>query len=141
MIENDRHLFWWFLFIITALVLSIALALPLRAETQQTLQVTVVYDPDGDGQAEGVPYGTIVYINKDNSIEEQYGYTGNSTAGDSVALFNVTPGTWTIESYPKSTRLFFVWVCRTRTVVQIFNDYVFLPCEEKFFIRIPFIND
>lgn len=101
------------------------------------LYVTVLYDPDGDGQDEGVGGGIPVYIRESGSNQI---YAGFTQEGTSTASFKVFQRTYIIEAYPPQTKLFYIWVCQTSRNVDSTTEFVILRCVEQFFMRIPIIH-
>jgi hypothetical protein len=121
-----------------------ALLLPAQAKAQELpgqgnaeLYVTLLYDPDGDGNEEGTGAAVAVYLRESGSTQEYVSFTNqNSTAG-----FLVQDGrTYIVEAYPPQTRFFYYWICNGFIPVDESPEFLILHCDEKFFIRLPWAS-
>lgn len=102
---------------------------------ESLLRVFILYDKDRDGQTEGVGSGVPVWARRTG--EELF----NVTDTLSSANFSLGYGIWTIKASPAQTRPFFVWVCEEEKGIDKPQEFLIIECEEKFFIRFPFLDD
>ena len=124
-----------------ALALTFLLSIgfvPVQAQGQEAepvyqFNIAVLYDTNGDGASEAVPFLTPVYIRESGSSQEFVGFTNAA----SIASFLVPPGTYYYEATPKQTEFFYTWVCKDNRFVDK-DMTVVLRCEKKFFLRLPF---
>jgi len=98
------------------------------------LHVIVTWDHDYNGVWEGVGPGVPVWVGKAGNE------TLNYTDVHSTASYIVQPGVWLARAQPPPTRWFFVWVCGGYKDVVEPEEYLILHCYERWFLRIPFLN-
>lgn len=123
---------------IASLALALALSSdPIQASTETILfQVTVLYDPNGDGIQEGVGLGTVVNARELSKMQGQIQITDQFSS----AFFQLNPGLHRITAFPKSTRFLFEWACNETVFVSDTTDILILECEERFFMRLPWMK-
>lgn len=99
------------------------------------LHATILYDGNHDGIEEGVGAGRLVglYSGQDGSLLQT-----DKTDPNSHVVFAMEDGTYIVEAYVPSTRLFFQWVCQGSFYVPI-NRTVEIHCIERFIIQLPFV--
>lgn len=122
------------------LLLAVLVALgfvPVHAQEEDkpdvVFQVTVLYDPDGDGIMEGVGAGVVVNARELSKSQGDIQITDSLSS----AFFSLNTGLHRVTAFPKSTRFLYEWVCAETVFVSDTNDKFVLRCEEKFFMRFP----
>jgi hypothetical protein len=106
------------------------------SEIQATLTVIVTYDPDGNGQREGVGEGRLIQVSQNGSFIEI-----GSTDKNSSHTFFLDPGVYKIEAFVSASHFFYRWECIDYLYLESNGDIIELKCRERFFISIPFITD
>lgn len=99
------------------------------------LHVTILFDRNHDGLAEGVGPGVIVTA--DHGDQTLIGVTNQV----STVSFVVEPVYYTIYAEVPSNRLFFRWVCERFLQPTQPEETVTVRCQERFFLRLPFTSD
>lgn len=108
------------------------LAQPFFPLQETVLHIYVLYDTNHDGLSEGVGEYVPVYVSSSDGTIHTY------TDKNSHVAVLTEESYVRIEAYPRSTRLFYRWVCKRYVSLDEPTEHVVVDCFEQFFILFPF---